>query len=75
MDDVAIAEASMLVASKDALTTVRFVKVPEFAVRVDAVTFVVLNDAVPVTFISPKVAVEALTEVNVPVPVTFIVLA
>lgn len=43
MDDVAIAEASMLVAStlvasKDALTTVKFVNVPESAVKVEAET-------------------------------------
>ena len=38
MDDVAIVEASMLVASKDALTTVRFVNVPESAVKVEAET-------------------------------------
>lgn len=65
MDDVVIVEASMLVAStlvasKDALTTVRFVNVPESAVNVDAETWVALNDAVPVTLMSPNVAVDAL---------------
>ena len=40
--------------------TVNVVNVPEPAVNVEAVTFVVLNDAVPVTFMSPNVAVDAL---------------
>ena len=75
MDDVAIAEASMLVASKDALTTVRFVNVPESAVRVEAETWVAFNDAVPVTLMSPKVAVDALTALKVPVPFTVMELA
>ena len=75
MDDVAIAEASMLVASKNALTTVRFVKVPESAVKVEAETWVALNDAVPVTLMSPNVAVDALTVLKVPVPFTVMELA
>jgi hypothetical protein len=40
--------------------TVNVVKEPAPAVNVEAVTFVVLNEAVPVTFMSPKVAVDAL---------------
>ena len=75
MDDVTISEASMFVASNDALTTVRFVNVPESAVKVDAETWVALNDAVPVTLMSPKVAVDALTALKVPVPFTVMELA
>ena len=80
MDDVTIAEASMfvastLVASKDALTTVRFVNVPESAVKVEAETWVALNDAVPFTLMSPKVATDALTALKVPVPFTVMELA
>jgi hypothetical protein len=75
MDDVTIVEASMLVASNDALTTVRFVKVPESAVKVDAETWVAFNDAVPVTLMSPNVAVDALTALKVPVPFTVMELA
>ena len=75
MDDVTISEASMFVASNDALTTVRFVNVPESAVKVDAETWVALNDAVPVTLMSPNVAVDALTALKVPVPLTVMELA
>ena len=75
MDDVTISEASMFVASNDALTTVRFVNVPESAVKVDAETWVALNHAVPVTFMSPNVAVDALTALKVPVPLTVMELA
>ena len=75
IDDVTIVEASMLVASKDALTTVRFVNVPESAVKVEAETWVAFNDAVPVTLMSPNVAVDALTALKVPVPFTVMELA
>ena len=75
MDEVVIAEASMLVASKDALTTVRFVNVPVSAVKVEAETWVAFNDAVPVTLMSPNVAVDALTALKVPVPFTVMELA
>ena len=62
--------------------TVRLVKVPALAVNVEAETWVALNDAVPVTFMSPKVALSALRLVNMPMffstlldvsPVTFAV--
>ena len=55
--------------------TVKVVNEPAPAVNVEAVTFVVLNDAVPVTLMSPKVAVDALTVLKVPVPFTVMELA
>lgn len=39
---------------------------PEYAVKVEADTFVAFSDAVPVTFMSPKVAVDALRLTNPP---------
>jgi hypothetical protein len=51
------------------------VNVPESAVKVDAETWVALNEAVPVTLMSPNVAVDALTALKVPVPFTVMELA
>ena len=55
--------------------TVKFVNVPVFAVKVEAETWVAFKEAVPVTFMSPNVAVDALTALNVPVPFTVMELA